>query len=89
MTRLINTLAAGNAPADVIPYLCGGNLFAALKKTGGHRPIAVGETVRRWTAKCVAKKGTSDTAEYLAPLQVGVGVKGGAEAVIHAANSLQ
>ena len=87
MTRLINFLAAGKAPTIVAPFLCGGNLFAALKKTGGHRPIAVGDTLRRWTAKSVARKGTADTAEFLAPLQVGVGVKGGAEAVIHAANA--
>ena len=56
MTRVINFLAAGKAPASIAPFLCGGNLFAALKKAGGHRPIAVGETVRRWTAKCIANK---------------------------------
>ena len=88
MTRLINFLAAGKAPPTIAAYLCGGNLFAALKKNGGHRPIAVGETIRRWTAKCVAKKATADTSSYLAPLQLGVGVRGGAEAIIHAANSL-
>ena len=47
MTRLINLLAAGKGPHFIVPYLCGGNLFAALKKSGGHRPIAVGETIRR------------------------------------------
>ena len=88
MTRLVNLLAAGKAPVFVAPYLCGGNLFAALKKSGGHRPIAVGESLRRWTAKCVARKATSDTASYLAPLQLGVGVKGGTEAIIHAASGL-
>ena len=88
MTRVINFFAAGKAPATIAPYLCGGNLFAALKKSGGHRPIAVGETVRRWTAKCVAKKATAETASYLSPLQLGVGVRGGAEAIIHAANAI-
>ena len=88
MTRVINFLAAGKAPSFIAPFLCGGNLFAALKKAGGHRPIAVGETLRRWAAKCVAKKATSETASYLSPLQLGVGVKGGAEAIIHAANAL-
>ena len=88
MTRVINALAAGKAPLSIAPFLCGGNLFAAFKKSGGHRPIAVGETLRRWTAKCIAKKATAETASYLRPLQLGVGVKGGAEAIIHAAKTL-
>ena len=88
MTRLINFLAAGKTPATVSPFLCGGNLFAALKKNGGHRPIAVGETIRRWTAKCVARKATADSVDHLAPHQLGVGVKGGAEAIIHAAGAI-
>ena len=88
MTRLINFLAAGKTPPTISPYLCGGNLFAAMKKTGGHRPIAVGETLRRWTAKCVAKKATLETANYLAPHQLGVGVKGGTEAAIHATSAI-
>ena len=88
LTRLINLLAAGKAPAAVTPYICGGNLFAALKKSGGHRPIAVGESLRRLTAKCVTRKATNDAKESLAPHQLGVGVKGGAEAIIHAVNAV-
>ena len=88
MTRVINFLAAGKTPAAISPFLCGGNLFAALKKSGGHRPIAVGETIRRWTAKCIARKATADSADYLAPHQLGVTVKGGAEAIIHAAGAI-
>ena len=88
MTRLINFLVAGKTPFDIAPYLCGGNLLAALKKSGGHRPIAVGETIRRWAAKCVAKKATADCAEHLSPQQLGVGVRGGTEAIIHAASAI-
>ena len=88
LTRLINHLAAGKTPAEVTPYLAGGNLFAALKKSGGHRPIAVGETLRRLTAKCVTRKATADARESLAPHQLGVGVKAGAEAIIHAVNAV-
>ena len=87
MTRLINFSASGKTPS-IAPFLCGGNLFAALKKNGGHRPISVGETIRRWTAKCVARKATADTSEHLAPHQLGVGVRGGAEAIIHAAGAI-
>ena len=88
LTRLVNHLAAGRAPAAVTPYICGGNLFAALKKSGGHRPIAVGESLRRLTAKCVTRKATADAKDSLAPHQLGVGVKGGAEAIIHAVNAV-
>ena len=84
MTRVINYLSTGKAPSAITPFLAGGNLFAAVKKAGGHRPIAVGETLRRWVAKCVAKKAISETAEYLSPNQLGVCVKGGAESIIHA-----
>ena len=42
----------------------------------------------RWVAKCVAHKAISDTASYLAPLQLGVGVRGGAEAIIHSASAI-
>ena len=70
MTRIINLLSSGKAPRVITPFLAGGNLFAALKKTGGHRPIAVGETLRRWVAKCVAKKAVSDSAVFLAPNQL-------------------
>ena len=88
MTDVINTVAAGRAPPELAPFLCGANLFAAHKKTGGHRPIAVGETVRRWAAKCLSRKAIEDTREYLAPNQLGVGVRGGCEALIHAANAI-
>ena len=88
LTRLVNSLAAGRVSNTLKPYLSGGNLFAALKKNGGHRPIAVGEVLRRLTSKCIARKATADTADYLAPHQLGVGVKGGAEAAIHAAHAI-
>jgi len=32
LTRLVNFFAAGRAAAPILPYLCGGNLFSALKK---------------------------------------------------------
>ena len=88
MCSVINILSKGGAPDEIAPYLCGANLFAANKKDGGHRPIAVGETIRRWTAKCLVKKGIEDAADHLAPYQLGVGVKSGCESIIHAASSI-
>jgi hypothetical protein len=67
MTDVLNILAKGNIPPEVSPFLCGANLFAANKKTGGHCPIAVGETLRRWVSKCLASQATAECATYLAP----------------------
>ena len=40
LTRVVKAFAAGRVPDTLAPYLAGGNLFAAVKKQGGHRPIA-------------------------------------------------
>ena len=59
-------------------------LYALAKKDGGLRPIAVGETLRRLVSKCCCHASKAMAASFLSPLQVGVGVPGGCEAVIHA-----
>ena len=40
-----NLLASGGVPPPIQPYLCGATLLACRKKSGGHRPIAVGEVL--------------------------------------------
>ena len=79
----VNLLAAGGAPPEIASYLCGATLLAMKKKNGGLRPIAVGEVLRRLTSKCLSRAVQSDSSDVLTPLQVGVGVKGGCEAVVH------
>merc|ERR1719239_2064394 len=71
-------------PAIVAPYLCGARLHAGKKKDGGLRPIAVGELLRRLVSKCAAAAVADKAAAYFAPHQLGVGMKGGCEAIIHA-----
>ena len=83
LTKLINLLCAGATPPAVSPHLCGASLFPCKKKDGGLRPIAVGEVLRRLTSKCVAKAVQSEALRVLAPLQVGVGVPAGCEAIVH------
>ena len=63
--------------------LCRASLSALLKKKGGIRPIAFAEVLRRLIAKCLAKKANLEAKERFQSLQLGVGVKGGAEAIIH------
>eukprot|EP00971_Amphidinium_carterae_P134453 2664487-Amphidinium_carterae.1 len=63
----------------------GGNLTVLTKSSGsGHRPIAVGETLRRLVCKVATQVAMEEVKSHLAPLQVGVGVSGACEGVIHA-----
>ena len=85
---VINLLAAGRAPRNIIPFLCGASLLACQKKDGGLRPIAVGEVLRRLTSKCVVRAVQSEAVTLLSPLQVGVGVSAGCEAIVHSLASI-
>ena len=83
ITKLVNTMGAGAVPLIVAPYLSGACLHAGLKKDGGIRPIAVGNILRRLTSKCVMRGVADRAANLLGPHQLGVGVRGGLEAIIH------
>ena len=69
---------------EVQPYICGASLVALPPRAGGLRPVAVGETWRRLVAKTMVAPISDALKELLVPLQVGVGVKGAAESIIHA-----
>ena len=65
-----------------------GKLVPLLKNDGGIRPVVVGEVFRRLLSKlCVANVHVSSLL-YLQPLQLGVGVKSGTEAVLHSFNGI-
>ena len=85
LTNLVNFFLAGKAPVWLRPYFFGASLFAFAKKDGGLRPIAVGLTLRRLVAKVACRIASAQCIEYLKPRQLGVGVKGGAEALVHGA----
>jgi len=85
ITSFVNLLLEGKCNPTVTPILFGGQLIALEKKTGGIRPIAIGYTWRRIAAKCANSHATAILAEYLQPVQLGVGVPGGCEAAVHAA----
>ena len=84
LNRVVNILAAGQAPSSLSPWLCSANLFATAKPKGGVRPIAVGEVLRRLTAKCLAKAANAEARDFLCPHQLGVATSGGSEAIVHA-----
>ena len=88
LTSLVNLLAASRALPSVLPHLCGAIHLASHKKSGGHRPIAVGEVLLRLTSKCLASASRLSAISSLIPLQLGVGVKGGCKAIIHTMSHL-
>ena len=75
----------GDIPEEVRPFFFGASLVALRKKQGGVRPIAVGCTLRRLVAKVAGKLMSSEMADLLSPRQLGYGIRGGAEAAVHAA----
>lgn len=85
LTCFINLVLAGKVPVWVRPFFFGATLLAFNKKDGGTRPIAVGMTLRRLVAKSACHILSHQCLDYLKPRQLGVGVKGGAEALAHGA----
>ena len=83
LCRLVNVMAKGAVPASVAPHLCGARLHAGNKKDGGLRPIAVGNILRRLTSKVMARSLVDKMEGLLAPHQLGVSVRGGAEVAVH------
>ena len=75
----------GPLPPDLGPLLASANLVGIQKPAGGNRPIAVGLTLRRLAGKVALQLVADDIAAHLQPHQLGVGVPGGAEAIVHSA----
>ena len=88
LTKLLNVMVGGGVPEEVAPYLAGARLHAAIKKDGGLRPIAVGNLMRRLVGKCCVARLQERAAGILSPHQVGVGVRGGAEGIVHATRKI-
>ena len=85
LTKWLNQLLSGTAHSLLAPWLCGAPL-TALKKpnSDGYRPIAVGEVYRRLASRLACEAVRHKLPSLLLPYgQVGVGIKGGLEAVIH------
>ena len=83
LTSFVNFVLSDLTPLWVRPFLFGVALFAFGKKDGGVRPIAVGLSLRKLVAKVACHSVSDRCAAVLKPRQLGVGVKGGAEALVH------
>lgn len=85
LTGVVNLLARGGAPKESAIWIAGAPLYPLRKKDGGVRPVAVGEVFRRLVSKCFcAKFKVRSETLFVEVGQVGVGVKGGAEAAVSA-----
>ena len=85
ITKLVNLASRGQLPVSVATVFCSASLTALKKLKGGVRPIAVSEVLRRLVAKCIAKQTQIESAELISSKKLGVKV--GAESIIHATNS--
>lgn len=86
LPSLLSLFAKGKVPAEAAAYFGGARLVAFVKKDNDLRPIAIGDCLRRLTARLLFNSCNKDITRYLAARgQVGVGVPGGLEAVFNTA----
>ena len=83
LTALTNALLSNSVPDFVRPVLFGANITALKKKSGGIRPIAVGDVFRRIACKCAMRRVEPTLSALLMPSQLGCGVRAGIDAAIH------
>ena len=83
LTNLVNVILEGKVPFELRPYFFGAKLSALKKPDGGIRPIAVGSTFHRLSAKCAAYHVFESRQARYGNRQVGVGTKRGAELASH------
>ena len=84
---IVNLMASGKVPVSVATFLAGSRLIALNKGKEGNppdvRPIAVGETLRRLTGKCICAILRDKISSFFQPSQFGVACKAGAEKIVH------
>ncbi|XP_065832959.1 uncharacterized protein [Oscarella lobularis] len=78
-----NAFLAGEIPSTVATVLAGAKLIALRKANNDVRPIAVGNCLRRLTAKAACSLLESKIESFLSPYQFGVCTPGGADLMIH------
>lgn len=87
LSRVCDLIARGQVAEDARNLVFGSWLVAASKPGGGLRPIAIGGTLRRLTAKILLLRIRGAAAAYLNPRQLGFATKGGCEIAIHSART--
>jgi hypothetical protein len=95
LTGFVNHSFHGHLPELLFPWFFGAPLTAFAKCGGGVKPLVVGETLRRLTSKLGVSIVKDRAAMYFGrqddpyvPVQLGVGVRGGAEIAVHLVRSV-
>ena len=83
-TNLTNKILRGDVSDYAVKLLFSSNLTALRKKDGGIRPLAVGNVFRRLEAKAGCYAVSRAVSHELLPTQLGISVRGGVEAAVHA-----
>ena len=83
LTRLINVILSGKAPAVLAPWIAAATLIPLVKDGNGCRPVAIGNLLRRVTARLACRSIKDRLPAIFGSCQVGVGVRCATESVIH------
>ena len=98
ISTVISGINSGLCDPAVYAMLGESRVVALAKPDKGIRPIAIGDSLARLAGKCICRAlnptfaryftTTAATADTPAPLQLGVGIKGGTEILVHTARLL-
>jgi len=83
IASLLDLIKCGNVQKDVSKIFFGASLTALMKGVDDVRPIAVGIVWRRMAGKIACYNVRDSLVEKLKPVQLGFGVQGGAESLVH------
>nr|GEW29297.1 hypothetical protein [Tanacetum cinerariifolium] len=86
ITSIVNLWLAGRCLPMLAEFVASAPLMPLLKPYNRIRPIAVGTICRRLVSKVAMKGVGKEMSNYLCDFQFGVGVSGGAEAILHSVN---
>ena len=87
LTLLTSMAANGQLPACLSALFAAARLLPFRKKSGGIRPIAVGDVFRRLIGKSLLKLHQAEVVDQsLYPVQLGVGVQGATELIARGVN---
>ncbi|CEM07685.1 unnamed protein product [Vitrella brassicaformis CCMP3155] len=90
LPNFVRLLVHSRVPPSLRPFLSAARLSVFEKTdddgvaTGGVRPIAMGETIRRWVTRAIVQQKSPELEAALAPCQYAVGVASGSEKLIAA-----
>ena len=86
--ELCQSIVAGQVPLGVEVVLNSARLVAVSKSEVDVRPIAVSCPLRRLIGSALNRQLRPEFVDHFAPLQLGVGTKGGLEVIIHSVRGL-